>query len=273
MNRYRPRTALLEGFMILAGVAFMVPVYLLVNLSIRHPQDQSSPFAPTAQPTLVNYQVAWEAGGLALAFLTSIVVTVVSTGLVLATAALAAYPLARHTSRLSSWTYFFFLFGLLLPFQLAMVPLYTTMRDLGLLGNPLSLILYYWGSQLPFAIFMYAGFLRVIPPDYEEAAAIDGAGPLATFWGVIFPLLRPVTGTIAILTVIAIWNDYLIPMLYLSGSRFTTLPVAITSFVGQYAAQWNVVFAGLVLSVSRVLIAYFVLQKTIIHGVAGGLKG
>jgi raffinose/stachyose/melibiose transport system permease protein len=126
---------------------------------------------------------------------------------------------------------------------------------------------------MPFSIFLYTGFLRALPAEYEEAAAIDGAGPFATFRRVVFPLLRPITGTVAILNVLVVWNDFLTPLLYLSGSGQQTVPVTLYSFVGQYVSQWNLVFAGLVISIAPILIIYFLLQRTVIQGFASGLKG
>jgi raffinose/stachyose/melibiose transport system permease protein len=163
--------------------------------------------------------------------------------------------------------------GLLLPFQLALLPLYQLIRDLRLLGTLWSLVLFYSGLQVPFATFLYMGFLRVIPREYEEAALIDGAGLLSVFWRVVFPLLRPVTGTVVILNAIFIWNDFLTPFLYLSGSDQQTIPVAVFGFIGQYVSQWNLVFAGLVIAMLPILAIYFFMQRHIIKGFAGGLKG
>jgi raffinose/stachyose/melibiose transport system permease protein len=156
---------------------------------------------------------------------------------------------------------------------LALIPLYQTMRDLGLLGSVWSLIIFYSGLQIPFSVFLYSGFLRGIPVEFEEAAAIDGCGSVRTFLSVVFPLLRPVTGTVAILNAIFIWNDFLTPLLYLSGSSQQTLPVAVFQFVGQFSADWQLVFAGLVISAIPILLVYFLMQKRIIQGFAGGLKG
>ncbi len=198
---------------------------------------------------------------------------IVSTVLIVLFAAFASYPLARSLRRWSKWTYYGFLAGLLLPFQLATIPLYLTMRDIGLLGSVWSLILFNVGTQMPFSIFLYAGFLRSVPIEYEEAASMDGAGPFATFWRVVFPLMRPITGTLAILNLINIWNDFFTPLLYLSGSGQQTVPVAIYAFFGQFTTEWNLVFAGLLISVAPVLLLYFVLQRTVITGFASGLKG
>lgn len=170
-------------------------------------------------------------------------------------------------------TFVLVMFGLLLPFQLALIPLYQTIRDLGLLGTVWSLVLFYSGLQVPFSVFLYTGFLRALPRGYEEAALIDGCGPLRAFRSVVFPQLRPITGTVVILNTIFVWNDFLTPLLYLSGSPQQTIPVAIFGFVGQYTSQWQLVFAGLVIGVAPILVAYFLMQKHIIKGFAGGIKG
>ncbi|WP_106400505.1 carbohydrate ABC transporter permease [Actinocorallia populi] len=273
MKRYTARTALLEAVMILAGLVFAFPIYILVNLSVRGADDASSPVAPTLSPTLANYAEAWRAAGLASALVNSMAVTVLSVVVIIIASAMAAYPLARATGRWPRWAFLLFAIGLLLPAQLGMIPLYQSMRDLGLLGSVWSLVLFYCGLQIPFSVFLYTGFLRAVPAEYEDAAAVDGCGPVRAFFSVVLPLLRPVTGTVAVLNAIFIWNDFLTPLLYLSGSSQQTVPVAVFQFVGQYVANWHLVFAGLVISIIPILVAYFLMQKRIIRGFAGGLKG
>lgn len=273
MLRYRGRTVILEIVMIIVAIIFFIPIYVLINLSLKAPDDPSSPLSLVTSPVFSNYSDAWTQAGLGPALMNSAIVTVVSTVLIVAVSAMAAYPLARATAAWSKLAFFGFMFGLLVPMQLAMIPLYNTIRDLGLLGTLWGLIVFYVGSQAPFSIFLYTGFLRALPGEYEEAAQLDGCGPFATFWRVVFPLLRPITGTVVILNVIHVWNDFLTPLLYLSGSGQQTIPVALYGFVGQYVSQWNLVFAGLVITVAPILVVYFALQKSVIQGFSGGLKG
>ncbi|MFC3998945.1 carbohydrate ABC transporter permease [Nocardiopsis sediminis] len=273
MERYRGRTLLLEIVMIAVGALFFVPIYVLVNLSLKRPDDPSSPLAPATSPTFDNYRAAWTQADLGGALLTSVFVTVTSVLIIVVISSLAAYPLARVARGWSRLAFYGFMLGLLLPFQLALIPLYTTIRDLGLLGSGWSLVLYYAGLQVPFSIFLYVGFIRAVPVAYEEAAAIDGCGPLNGFVRVVFPLLRPVTGTVAILNVVHVWNDFLTPLLYLTGSTQQTVPVALFSFVSQYVSQWNLVFAGLVITIAPILLVYFLMQRTIIKGFASQVKG
>jgi raffinose/stachyose/melibiose transport system permease protein len=273
MNRYRPRTLALELTMIAAALFIGFPVYVLVNLAVRAPSDTSSPISPTRSPTLDNFTRAWEQGALGGALANSLLVTVCSVVIVLAVSSLAAYPLARSTAQWSRGTYPLVRLGLVLPFQLASLPLYQTMRDLGLLGTPWALVLFYSGLQVPFTVFLYVGFLRALPRDFEEAALIDGCTPLQGFRHVVLPMLKPITVTALVLNAVAIWNDFCTPLLYRSGSAQQTVPVAIAGFVGQYVTDWNLIFAALVISILPVLIVYFLLQRSIINGFAGGLKG
>jgi raffinose/stachyose/melibiose transport system permease protein len=273
MNRYRPRTFALELVMVATAALFALPLYILVNLSVRQPGDLGEPLVPTRAPTLGNYGAAWRDAQLGPAISNSLVVTVVSVTVLVVVSSMAAYLLARRTSALSKGVFALVMLGLLLPFQLGLIPLYLTVRDLGLLGSVWSLVLFHSGLQIPLSIFLYVGFIRALPRDYEEAALIDGSTPFQAFRHVVFPLLRPITGTVIIINTVLIWNDFLTPLLYLSGSTQQTIPVAIYSFVGQYITRWEFVFAGLVIGIAPVLVAYFALQKHVIRGFAGGLKG
>ncbi|MBW6439059.1 carbohydrate ABC transporter permease [Actinoplanes hulinensis] len=272
MIRYTRRTLALEMLMIAVAVVFAFPVYVLVNLAFRAPSDTSSPIALTRSPTLGNFTQAWQEGGLGGALLNSVLVTTVSVLIVLAVSSLAAYPLARSTAHWSRGAFLLIMLGLILPFQLAALPLYQTIRDLGLLGSVWSLVLFHSGLQVPFTTFLYTGFLRALPRDFEEAATIDGCGPLTAFRYVILPMLKPITVTALVLNAVSVWNDFFTPLLYLSGSDQQTMPVAVAGFVGQFVSDWNLIFAALLISIVPVLAVYLALQRSIINGFAGGLK-
>lgn len=255
-------------------IVFLIPVYILINLAIRPTGDLTPALIPSSNPTFDNFIDAWNGSSLPGAIITSIIVTTVSCVVVLVVGTMAAYPLARSTARLSTATYFVFLIGLLLPFQLALIPLYIQMRDLGLLGSIWSLVIVYCGVQMPFTIFLLTTFIRSsVPVEFEEAAQIDGTSPWGTFWHIVVPLLRPALGTCLILNSVGIWNDFFTPLVFLAGGGQVTIPMAIYQFVGQYVSNWPLIFASLIISMIPILAVYLLFQRYIIRGFAGGLKG
>ncbi|MCO6003828.1 carbohydrate ABC transporter permease [Actinoallomurus purpureus] len=272
--RYGVRTFLLELVMVAAGIAFLFPVYALITLSLKSGrQIASAPLSPPTSPTMANFSRAWSAAGLGSALLNSTMITVASLVCLIALGAFAAYFLARCASRLGFGLYVLFLLGIVLPFQLGMIPLFKLVDQLGLLGTYQGMIVFYTGIQLPFTIFLYTGFIRALPRDYANAALIDGATHLQAFTRVVFPLLRPITGTVLILNAVFIWNDFFTPLLYLGGSARETVPVRVFSFVGQYVSDYGLVFAGLVLAALPILVVFLLLQRYVIRGFASGLKG
>ena len=258
LHRYRTRTFALEVLMIAVAVLFAYPVYVLVKLS----------FADSG-----NYSGAWKGAHIGAAMLNSTIITVISLLCLIVIGSLASYYLARARTKLSYGMYILFLLGIVLPFQLALVPLYRTMKDAGLLGSYTSMVLFYTGLQIPFTIFLYTAFLRALPREYGEAALVDGATHLQSFRRITFPLLRPITGTVIILNAVFIWNDFLTPLIYLGGSPNETIPVVVYQFVGQYVSNWGYIFAAVVLATLPMLLLFLLLQRFVIKGFASGLKG
>lgn len=274
INRYTWRSAVLETLLwIIAGVLFAIPIYVLVNVALKPARDRHSGLAWPAEPHWENFATAWVEGKFTQAFATSIFVTAISVTLIVVISAMAAYPLARISRRWSKGVLGLFIAGIIVPGSLGMIPLYLQMRDVGLIGSIWALVIIYVGGGIPFTVFLYTIFLRALPPDFEEAALIDGCPPWRAFLHVVFPLMRPVTGTIVVLQTIGIYNDFFTPLLYLSGTDFTTLPLALKDFAGKYYTDWGVIFAGLIMAVVPILLFYLALQKHIIRGFAGGLKG
>lgn len=248
--RYGVSTIWLELIMIAAVVAFIFPVYVMVTMAFKSaPEVAASAVALPHSLNLENFTNAWTDGELGRAMVNSVVVTTVSIVLLVVSGSAAAFTIVRGGRRIHGVLLMLFLLGMMIPLQLGMVPLYTLMRDLGLLQTYTSLILFHVGSLLPITIFLYSGFLRAQSPTYEEAARVDGASQWQVFSRIAFPLLRPVTGTVIIINAINIWNDFLTPLLYLGGSDKRTLTVAIYAFRGEYATNWGMTFAGLVMAI------------------------
>lgn len=273
-ERYRAGTVVREIMMIAAGLIFLFPLYVLLTISLKTPAETTDDtLGLPSSLNVENYRQAWDSASLGSAMINSMVVTGLSLVLLVLCGSAAAYVLSRRLSRLSTGLYVLFLLGLMIPIQLGMVPLYEFMKSAFLLQTYTSVILFSVGVHLPMTVFLYAGFMRAIPRDFEEAAAIDGSSWRRTYFQIMLPMVKPVTATVIILNVNAIWNDFLVPMLYLAGSAQQTLPVAVFAFRGEFSSDWAVLFAGMIIAIVPVLVAFVFLQKYIIRGFAGGLKG
>ncbi len=226
-----------------------------------------------------NYARAWREARFGDYFLNSVVVTAVSVTLIVYLGALAAYALARFRVSGGPAVFWLFLAGLMIPAQLAMVPLFFELRALGLLNSRLGLILVYTANGLPFAIFVLAGFFRSLPRTLYEAAIIDGCGEFAAFRRVMLPLARPGLVTVAIFQFIGVWKEYFFAFMLIGGdvdgaARTLPLGLANLAITAQYRSDYGMLFAGLVMVTVPILAVYVVLQKHLVKGVtAGALKG
>lgn len=277
MHRYSGRTFVLEIIVIVIAMALMIPFYFLVNVALKGDTDAflSPAIALPDPPTGSAFIDAWAGsatGSIPQGLLSSIIITAGSLIVLIAFGSIAAYTITRRPGKLSNGLYILFLIGIILPFQLGMVPVYVVMRSLGLVGTHIGMIILYSGLLMPLAVFLYTGFTRSLPREYEEAAQVDGSSKLQTFIRIIFPLLAPATGTVAILAGLIIWNDFFTSLIFLSGSKNATLPVVIYGFVGANVSAWNVIFAGIIISMIPILLFYIFAQRKFIQGFAGGIK-
>ncbi len=204
----------------------------------------------------------------------SLLISLITTALVLPAASLAAFVIARYRFRGREVVYALFTLGLLFPVAVAILPLFITLRQTGLLNNPLGVALPQAAFGLPLSIVILRPFFRSIPKDLEDAAAIDGCGPLRFYWSVMLPLSRPVMSTIAVLTVVGSWNGFLLPLLVLTQPDQWTLPIGVNNVSSQYVTDFAVILAYTTLAMIPALIFYFIAQRQIVSGLtAGGVKG
>lgn len=275
--RYTRKTFARELTLIVGALVFAVPFYLLIAISLK-PSSESftKPLSFPTDPHFESYSDAWrEAGqsGLGHALLTTALITGAAVIALILLGSLAAYTLARRGGGLSTLLYVLFLLGIIIPFQLGIVPLYVVMRHLHLTATIFGMVVLWTGLLMPLTVFLYTGFIRTLPREYEEAAQVDGARFFRTYLRVVFPLLSPVTGTVAILAGLFIWNDFFVPLIFLSGSKNETLTVAIYSFVGENLTDWNKIFAAVAVSIAPVLVFYVFAQRQLIKGFSGGIRG
>ena len=280
MNHTHSRTAarLWTALLILLAVVFLIPVALvLVNSFKSRLYIATAPFSLPDSTTFVgvqNYLTGLSAAGFPAAFGRSVFITVAGVLAIVLGASMTAWYLVRVRSRLTRVLYYLFVFSMVVPFQMVMYTLTYVVGSLGLDTVP-GIVPVYLGFGAGLSVFMFAGFIKGVPLTIEEAATIDGAGPLQTFFRVVFPVLRPTAVTVAILNAMWIWNDYLLPYLVL-GTRNKTVPVTIQiAMQGAYGAtDLGGLMAMLVLAILPIMLFYLFGQRYIIKGViAGAVKG
>ena len=204
----------------------------------------------------------------------SALITVLSTALILLFTSMAAWYIARVNSKFCKLVYYLCVFSMVVPFQMVMFTLSKTADKLHL-NTPWTIPIVYLGFGAGLAIFMFVGFVKSIPVEIEEAASIDGCGPLRTYFSVVFPMLRPTMISVGILEIMWVWNDYLLPVLVLDINEYRTIPIHIQYLKGSYGTvDLGATMALILMSIIPVIIFYLACQKYIIKGVAAGaVKG
>ncbi|GAA2735586.1 carbohydrate ABC transporter permease [Pedococcus aerophilus] len=255
-----------------AAVA-LVPLLLMVLSSFRTNAELiSDPLGVPWPLSTTSYQEAWTTGNFATYFGNSLLVTVGAVVLSTTVSTMAAYALARVSSRAFRWLESLFLSGLMLPIHLAILPIFYLFDGLGLIDSRLGLALMYGASGVPFSIFVLTTFFRQLPEELEEAAALDGATPWQTFWRVMVPLVRPALATVAVFRFVPIWNDFLFPLVLLRNQDKYTLPVGLTTFFGENATNYSAVFAGLVITTIPLIVLFLLATKQIVAGLTAGMS-
>lgn len=263
--------------LLIISAIFLFPVFMVVMNSLKSKlYITSEPFALPSPETFAgfsNYTEGLSKTGFFTAFFTSLFVTVLSVGTIVIFTSMTAWYITRVRNNFTKFCYYAFVFSMVVPFQMVMFTTVKIANSLGL-DNPLGLIVIYLGFGSGLSVFMFSGFVKGIPKEIEEAAMIDGCGPIRTFFLVVFPLMKPTTITVAILNAMWIWNDYLLPYLII-GSDYKTIPIAIQYLRGGYGSiDMGAMMAMLVLSILPIVIFYLLCQKHIIKGVvAGAVKG
>lgn len=264
-----------EILMIGVCIFFFIPFYYLIVNTFKSPQDATaSPMSlPIKSFTTELYQKALETINFWGSFRNSIFITIVSVAIIIIIGSMASYAINRHENKLTKFLFFYFLIGFMVPAQTTLIPLFNLMSNLHLQNSILGMIVLY-SSWCNFGMFMYQGFLGGVPKDLEEAALIDGANLWQMFWKIVFPLLKPVTTTIVIFDVMWIWNDFMMPYLFISSSDKFTLIMEVYKGVGQFSNNWTVMLCTMVIVLIPITVFYLFMQKNIIAGItSGAVKG
>jgi raffinose/stachyose/melibiose transport system permease protein len=275
MNGFSRRNGVGLGILGLAAIAFLLPFWVALLMAFKTPKETFDSFYGLPQVLrLDNFVAVWDMSRYPASFLNSLVVTVVSTGLIVAVSAMAGYSVARRRTRFYQFVFVLFLAGMMVPFQVTMLPLYKLGKALHFIDNLLGLVLIYGGAGVQMGILFYAGFIRAIPREIEEAATIDGCSTPGILFRIIVPLLKPVTATVAVLNILYIWNDFLLPLLFLQKQTVRTIPLQQYFFFGQYSSDLNLAFAYAILGMVPIVVFFLAMQKFIVKGIAdGAVKG
>ncbi|MBR2483872.1 MAG: carbohydrate ABC transporter permease [Oscillospiraceae bacterium] len=271
---------ILSGFLILLSIFWMFPIFeVVINSFKENAFVNLEPFAlPTAESFVgfANYIKGLTFGNYPFvqAAAYSLLITVVSVALILVLCAMSAWYIARVNSTMSKIFYYLCLFSMIVPFQMVMFTLTFTADKLNL-NTPWTIPIVYLGFGAGLAIFMFLGFIKGLPLEIEEAAAIDGCGPLQTFFLVVLPMLKPTLISVGILELMWVWNDYLLPYLVLDRTKFMTIPILVQYLKGSYGTvDLGATMAVIMMSIIPIIIVYIFCQKHIIKGVAAGaVKG
>lgn len=271
-----PKVLLLYGSIIVFCILIIAPLVIVFSSSLRLPENQSSPLSLFTQFSLESFKSAFHNMNYPMEFVNSLLTTGGSVLVIVWIAAMAAYPIGRLKSKPARFLYYFFISGLIIPSQMVIVPVAQTFSRMGIPNTRFTPMIMFITCSLPFSVFLYAGFMKGIPAEIEEAAYIDGASLRKRFFFIVFPLLKPATVSVVITQGLWIWNDYFYPMVFVSRKAQYSLPVGMLQFLGdkENPAQWNILFAACVLCALPLIIIFMLLQKQFINGIAAGaVKG
>ncbi|WP_298482898.1 carbohydrate ABC transporter permease [uncultured Ruminococcus sp.] len=270
---------LLTVLLILGCVTVLFPLYMAVIIAFKNPSEMTNDIAGAlsfpSHWSLDNFAEAMEVTNFWHTLGNSILITGVTIVLSLVIHSMTGYAIGRGMARKKGFkfVYFYIVSGMFVPFAILMMPLVKETAHLGL-DNRLGVILLYVVFYMPMNVMLYSGYLKNVPIALEEAADIDGASTWKTYWTIIFPMMKPMHATVAVLTALGTWNDVMTPLVIMSGSENTTLPLAQLNFQTQFGTNYNLAFASYLLALIPILIFYIFCQKQIIGGIANGaVKG
>jgi len=278
MKRKTKKSAGLVILGSIIAIFTLFPIYIMVINSFKGRAQIFTDTMGLPKPLDFSYYItAIERMNFSKALLNSLIVTIASIALIIIFSSMTAWVLVRNKSKLSDFILYAFVATMLIPFQAVMIPLMQYMSSweieaihFSMIDNYYGLVFMYIGFGSSLSVFLYHGFIKGVPRSLEEAAMIDGCNKFQVFWRIVFPSLKPINVTVAILNVIWIWNDYLLPSLVLRSPSHRTIPLSTFYFFGQFTIQWNLAMAGLVLTIIPIIIFYIFSQKYIIKGVMDG---
>lgn len=261
--------------LILGSLTIFFPLYMAIVIAFKKPSEMTNDIAgilslPSAL-RLDNFTEAMRVTDFWRSLGNSLLITCIVILIAMAVHSLAGYAIGRNMahSRFYNFVYLYIVSGMFVPFAILMMPLVKQTAQIGL-ANRAGVILLYLVFYMPMNLLLYAGYLKNIPLALEEAARVDGASTWATYWKIIFPIMKPMHATVAVLTALGTWNDVMTPLVIMSGTGHNTLPLAQLNFQTQFGTNYNLAFASYLLALLPILVFYLFCQKQILNGVVNG---
>ena len=269
------KTWILSIAALAVGIVFVSPLYLVFVNSVKTVREiYLSPLGLPVEISWNNFGRVMEKIDFGQALKNSLFFVVFGVAGLLVICSMAAYRLARHRTRVNKFVYLLLVSSILVPFQTVMIPLIKIIASIGLYNTRIGVLLAYYGYGIPFAVFLFYGFLSSIPREIEEAALIDGGSLFQVYRCIILPLLKPTCVTVAVLDVLWIYNDFLLPFVLISDNELRTLPLVMYTFFTAYERPWDLAMASLTMVLTPAIIMFVILQKQITGGiVSGAVKG
>lgn len=257
--------------MIVYVILILYPLYNMVISSFRSTRDIiGAPFSFPKSIDFKNYRIVWIEKHFNRYFMNSLLVTVCAMTFVLILGSMAAFGISRYTYKLNTMVYMLFLSGIMLPLKASIIPLFMIVKRLGLMDKPLAIILIFIATGIPSTVFILSGFMKGIPADLENAARIDGCNDLGIFTRVILPICTPSIALVTIYNSVPIWNDFFFPLVFIQSDAYKTLPVGLSTFIGQHDTNWSMMFTGLAISIVPMIMMYLFMSKYFIKGMTAG---
>ncbi len=261
--------------LIIGCITIFFPLYMAVIIAFKQPSEMTNDIAGA-----LSFPSSWSFSNFAEAMRVtdfwhslgnSLLITVITVVLALIIHSLAGYAIGRSMakSKFYNFAYLYIVSGMFVPFAILMMPLVKQTAQMGI-ANRFGVIVLYVVFYMPMNLLLYAGYLKNIPIALEEAAFVDGSTTWNTFWKIIFPIMKPMHATVAVLTAMQVWNDVMTPLVIMSGTGMNTLPLAQLNFQTQFGTNYNLAFASYLLALLPILIFYVICQKQILNGVVNG---
>ena len=275
MEKGRKTNKILTILLIIGTVTVFFPLYMAVIIAFKNPNEMTNDVAGALSLpkswSFSNFAEAMQVTDFWHSLGNSLLITLVTIVLAILIHSIAGCVIGRGMRKIKGFKfiYFYIVSGMFVPFSILMMPLVKQTAQMGI-GNRFGVIVLYLVFYMPMNVLLYSGYLKNIPEAMEEAANIDGASTWTTYWRVIFPMMKPMHATVAILTALGTWNDVMTPLVIMSGTGQNTLPLAQLNFQSQFGTNYNLAFASYILALIPILIFYVICQKQILNGVANG---